>query len=342
MADEFGCGFEGFLTGVSGELIAGNRFSSFTGGFGTVTAAAARTGAQGLNMPAGTELNLLTLPVVTERWYHFAFRVPTLPLVNSRIFAWFLSSDGSNYQGCCEMSPTGQLEIWRGQSTGPGGTRLIQTAAVFAALTYYQLGIRYRSDNATGFVDVRLNGSSTPLATFSGDTQQLASPNMDSIRIFGGNHGCDFDDVLIASHEDFADWGAYPRMAIADSSVKQWTPSAGTDHFAMIDENPSDEDVTYNESTVIGNIDRCQLEATPSNRRIRCVSLIVRLRKTDAGGRTARASILSGATAIEGADIAVPPAYAHFAHMQSTDPATGAAWTVAGRNMAFFGQKDQG
>jgi len=62
-------------------------------------------------------------------------------------------------------------------------------------------------------------------------------------------------------------------------------------------------------------------------------------KKSDAGLRNGQMLVKSGGTTVTSPDTVMSSTYAYVAHVDPVDPATGAAWTVAGVNALQIGQK---
>ena len=111
-----------------------------------------------------------------------------------------------------------------------------------------------------------------------------------------------------------------------------FTPSAGSVHYSLVAEAPDDDgDASYVESGTVGHKDLYgyqDLTGTPAA--IMAVQLATVARKDDAGSRSLRAVLKSGATTANGATRVLGTSYALYDDRFEVDPATGAAWTKAG------------
>lgn len=131
-----------------------------------------------------------------------------------------------------------------------------------------------------------------------------------------------------------------PAKVNADGATADWTPSAGSDHYAMVDDYPCDEDGTYNESTTATDVDELELEAGPTQP-ILGVVFVARARKADAGSADLSVGVLSSASVQETTHtIADGSAYGAYEHASVVDPNTSAAWTEAGFNAAKLRYKN--
>ena len=128
--------------------------------------------------------------------------------------------------------------------------------------------------------------------------------------------------------------GLRPVSFLAQCGYGQadFTPSAGSAHYSLVAEAPDDDgDASYVESGTVGHKDLYgyqDLTGTPAA--IMAVQLATVARKDDAGSRSLRAVLKSGATTANGATRVLGTSYALYDDRFEVDPATGAAWTKAG------------
>jgi len=129
----------------------------------------------------------------------------------------------------------------------------------------------------------------------------------------------------------------------ADGNSSEWTPSTGTDNYALIDENPSDLDGTDSVSTTTQNAkDTYGYEnLTSSPDQILGVQVNTDARKLTIANQDLVHVARSGATEAEATPITVSDE-ANFATVSGVfeqDPATSTAWTPSGVDAAEFGFK---
>jgi hypothetical protein len=118
----------------------------------------------------------------------------------------------------------------------------------------------------------------------------------------------------------------------ADTAQADFTLSAGSVHYSLLAEAPDDDgDASYVESGTVGHKDLYgyqDLTGTPAA--IMAVQITTVARKDDAGSRSLRKVLRSGATTANGATRGLGTSYALYDDRFEVDPATGAAWTKAG------------
>jgi hypothetical protein len=180
--------------------------------------------------------------------------------------------------------------------------------------------------------ELRLDSVSA--AMFSGDTRNAGSPDIGKVQFRAqgsGNHDLYVDDVYVcdtsgAQNNDFlGDVRVETLRPDADTAQADWTPSTGTDHYAVVDDAPGYDGADYVESDTAGHVDLWEygdLGSTPQS--IHAVQLVTAMQKTDAGTREARALLKSGTTTANGATRQLSTTWEQFEDLHETDPDTGA------------------
>jgi hypothetical protein len=205
--------------------------------------------------------------------------------------------------------------------------------------------VKFKPHDTAGLMEVRINGAL--LMSFAGNTQWAADPLVDSINLYQGfspyggytNYVADMyclDTTGPAPLNDYlGDCRVDCLLPNGDTSTAEFTPSAGTAHFSLVNETPPDDDGSTVSSATAGARDLYQLSnmvldphVTPIH--IFGVSTSVRSRKDNVGTRTLRPIIKSGSTQANGAAFAPGLNYGSTSSVFPTDPDTGAEWTKAG------------
>lgn len=216
---------------------------------------------------------------------------------------------------------------------------------------WYYFEMKGTIHNTTGSYEIRIDGS-----TFGGlsgtnvDTRNGATGTWDNFILGSGtlsNMTVDLDDLYLcdtssANNNDFlGDTKTYTILPLTDAvsagSNAAFTPSAGTDHGAMVDETNPNDDTDYNASSTPGNIDTYQYPDQSITGTFRAVTLSAYMKKTDAGART-----VSGVTRVAGVNYmtaAINPNtdYRYRQLIFELNPATGARWTDPEVDAAEFG-----
>jgi hypothetical protein len=96
----------------------------------------------------------------------------------------------------------------------------------------------------------------------------------------------------------------------SSDDATQFTPSAGTDNYAMVDDTAQDGDTTYVASGTVGHKDLYGYEDVPSGYLVKAASLVTIGRKDDSGTRTLQPLSVQGVTERDvGAEIGLSETY---------------------------------
>lgn len=226
-------------------------------------------------------------------------------------------------------------------TTGADNATLAATAGgAWNYSTWYYLECKVTVGNSAAY-EVRLNGGT--ILSGTGDTQQQSTTDITIIGFGGLNiSGGGVDDIYIAdtSGTDNTDFLGDVKSIIYLPDADQatgWTRSTGATNFGVVDENPPNDDTDYVSAASAGLIDRYTHADVASDQSIKCVTHVMKRRKTDAGVTQMRSNCRSNSVDYTGATIAVPDSYAYHLQLWENDPNTTDPWTVANLNAAAFG-----
>jgi hypothetical protein len=243
------------------------------------------------------------------------------------------------------ITDAGQFRVYRGNTDG---TLLASSdTGLVSEGNWYYVEFRGLIDNSAGEVEVWLEGeqilSTAALDTRNGGTSGVADRLLLVASTAAGlsQRGVvSFDDVYWLDTAGSAPYNAalgpvrVDRLVpTSDGASSDFTPSTGSDNFAMVDEDLPDGDTTYNESSTVSHKDIFGLSdlATPSGT-IFAVQTRVRARRTDAGAVDLIPSIISDATEDDGATRALGSSYSEFSDIFTADPDGSVAWSDAAVN----------
>lgn len=120
--------------------------------------------------------------------------------------------------------------------------------------------------------------------------------------------------------------------------VKQWTNSAGSSAFALVNEIPADGDTTYITDSVVGHQDIFTFQDT-STPVVVAVQISTSGRRTDQGAKSFQ-SVVGATGGLEQSDPFYPGGnYAYWRDVLDIDPNTNAPWSVAGLNATDWGAR---
>lgn len=311
-----------------------------TPSLGTATG---RFGGGGVTVNGNTSEGVYLTDTSGDKFITAGFAFKSDMVDEQRLFCGLSNTFSSNsINGAVLLNTDGSITV-----EGDGGINLASSAAAtISANSWYYIEVQLHKD-AAGSIEVFVNGTSVVSA--SGDTEDGAA----NILLFGtvssgSTNTTVYDDVYLAT-----DASALPAikgdvvietvLPNADTAQADWTLSAGTDGFALIDDalgTNGDGDTTYISETTLGNKSEFDLEnisASPTS--VHAVAIRTRAAKTDAGTIEYTQYIDSSGT--EGAGSAIAPAESVYnlsvSDIYETDPNTASAWTEAGVNALKLG-----
>lgn len=243
-----------------------------------------------------------------------------------------------------ETDALGKIYVKRGSTTlgasGDSGTEV----NVFSDDAWHYIELKVVIDSVNGSWELRVDGvesasgsgvnTGTPASAIDFELDYY-DQYLDDIYICDGDGTANNDFIGPAFVE-----GLLPT---SDGNSSDWTPSSGTDNYALIDENPSDLDGTDNVSTTTQDAKDtygyADLTSTPDL--IRGVQVNTDARKLTVANQDLAHVARSGTTETTSSSIAVTDEtdFATVSDVFEQDPNTSAAWTPAGVNAAEFGFK---
>lgn len=228
------------------------------------------------------------------------------------------------------LSPSGQLYVKNGAGTVLGRSRpdLIRRNS----WNYVELKATFHA--SAGTWAVRLNG----VALLSGSgVATIGSTNAYANQFKAGAGSTRIDDVYVCDtsgslNKDFlGDIGVWCLRPSGAGTHSDWSPSAGS-NYQCVDEATPDSS-SYVSTTGVGNRDSYALDDLPANvTAVKAVQVVLNALKEDASDRSLKAGVRSGATDYDGAQQAVRLPYGYYLQPYDADPATSAAWDLAGVN----------
>jgi hypothetical protein len=176
--------------------------------------------------------------------------------------------------------------------TAPAGSILAESsdgAITFDIYQYFE--IKFTVDSSSGTVQVRVNGADVIASTGSLNTQQAGSGGAQKIQwrslmTTGLNY---FDDLYLcnlsgATYNDFlGDVKVDAFVPTADGNYSQFTPSTGSDHYDVINDNGPAADDEYIESSTVGHRDSFEITPTGNLPTIYAIALRSVSYNTDTG-----------------------------------------------------------
>jgi hypothetical protein len=118
------------------------------------------------------------------------------------------------------------------------------------------------------------------------------------------------------------------------------TPSTGTDHGALVDELPPNDDTDYNSGTAAGVKDTYNFSNLATTGVVKAVQLSARAKKTDSATKQLALVARVGSTDYDGAtQTLAATTYGQYQQIWEKRPSDNADWTIADVDGAEFGLK---
>ena len=276
----------------------------------------------------------------------FAFNLTNI--VAGRIL-WIFDSGGS-VQLLLSVNSDQTLTLYRGN----GSTALATSSSTIPLGSWVYIELKFTINSSTGSYTLRINGANA--FTGSGaNTQASGLSTASRFQFFSpGGTGNDsaqgyISDLYIcdgqgSTNNDFlgdcrvetlypTGAGNYTQLTIGGS-----TPAAT--NWQGVKETPADDDVTYNYTNTLNQIDTYQvtdLTSTPTN--IFGIQFNVTARKDNSGGRAETPLIRISGTDYLLTQYTLTTSYLVNSQIKETSPATSSAWSASEINSAEFGLK---
>ena len=212
------------------------------------------------------------------------------------------------------------------------GTTIWTGVTGYSPYVWHHLCLKIEQSLTAGRVILIVDG--TEVANFTGVTTTGAITTTDIVGLTGVGQ-TQYDDFYTGGSSTLdntdmpGDLRVAPVYAASDVDT-DFTPEPAGDHFANVDESLHDADTTYIRSRVPGDIDSFGVTALPTPAiSVYGVAPFMVARKDDAGTRTARVLVRSGATTATGSTVTLTENYQHYQAFMATNPDTAATWTPA-------------
>jgi len=261
---------------------------------------------------------------------------------NKEILVIGSADSTTNYNFSIKVTSSGRVS-----ANGGGNTLLTTTASpVLAADTWHYLEVKVVCHDTAGAYEIRIDNQTVLSGT---DVDTRATDDSRYVMFQFRNYYQCLDDIYICDTDGTANNDFLGQIVIegllptADGDSSDWTPSSGTDHAAMVDDIPPDDDTFYVESNTENAADlydyaNLSLITTEPILGLQ-VNTDVRMNEFP-GDIDLYQPVKSGGTTNDGdpANVAMDD-YEVATRILETDPATGSAWTASGVDGAQFGIK---
>jgi hypothetical protein len=205
----------------------------------------------------------LKLPLasnLSEFYLQYAFYFDGSPNADRALLKWCA---GTTVLGGLKFNyNSGKLELYTGNyatKVGTGNT-VINASRWYVVELYIKIG-------DSGALELRVDGITE--ATFSGDTKPGSDTYVDNIVWGNVSVNSLIDDIIVNDTTGTLNnsWPNGAKIVLlkpnGDGGTKQWTPSAGSDHYALVDEVPASA-TDYLQSASAGQVEELDVENLPA------------------------------------------------------------------------------
>jgi len=208
---------------------------------------------------------------------------------------------------------------------------------------FYELNVVFSA--TTGSVTLKRDGA-TLLALTNVCTVHSGNNSADTLYLTSNNAVCIYDDIYLcdasgsANNTFLGDCRVVLFPPTQDGVHADFTPSAGSSHYAMVDEIPADGDATYVTSATVNATDTYRTPAATFAGSVKGLKLSLTARKDNAGNRSIGFVLGDGVHAVGavGSAIALSTDYErHVTPVMETNPLTSALWTLSDIQADEFG-----
>lgn len=296
--------------------------------------------------------NYALIPIgsaVTTVIVGFAYKPRAAPLAANYFLSLYdINEDKDHVTFMCLHGNT--LRVKRGTF---GTTALGYVHDCFRPHRWVYFEVKATINDSTGAVEVKINGVQKLNLTGIDTNDGATTPQVTHIKLQNGDGwgdsslGCYLhDDLYICTtagsvNNDFLGpnkvESIYPD---AEGDNIDFTPSTGTDNSALVDENPRNDDVDYNQSGTTGHYDLLTaVNLSTITGGIKGIQLNTDAKVTDASPLDLINKIKSSTTEDEASaqQVSDDAEYTTFYDIWEEDPATSTAWTVSGVNAVQIG-----
>ena len=225
------------------------------------------------------------------------------------------------------------------------GATVLDTVTLESSLmlnTWYYIEVKVFCHATSGTVEVKLDG--TTIESLTGiNTQGGTNLYNNKVRCYWAYSYVDDFYICDGSGSTLNDFqgvcrviGLFPN---ADTTTIQWTPSTGTTHYDLVDENPENT-TDYVSTSTQADTDLYTYPSLIGTGTILGVQVSSTVNLAAGVSLVFQAPIVSSGTTDIGPDtVLTSVTYSDVRHISITDPHTGQPWTISGLAAAQIGVK---
>lgn len=275
---------------------------------------------------------------IGEAYVRIAFKANTY---SSSDLVFFQFGEGSTTHVLISVNPAlGNVRTYRGSTNT---TLATSSSGVWAPYSWVCLEAYVKIADSGGRTVVRINGNSTPVIDYTGDTRNSGTGFFDSIRVgsySGGGTGIElfFDDIMVRDDTWCGTGGIYLLTPNAAGDESDWSASQG-EAWECVDElPPSFNDYISTPAANSGAISLFGVQNLPvAPTEITAVGVLAKARMSAPGSGLVRVAAKSGTTTVYGSSVGLDVGESWLTAFMDVDPNTSAAWTESGVNALQIG-----
>jgi len=221
------------------------------------------------------------------------------------------------------------------------------SVGVFPINAWHYFEAKITFSQTVGSVEIKVDGSQVINLTGI-DTCYTSNEFVTTVRIEGNALPTYYDDFYLCDTS-----GTYNNDFLGDIKISllyptsdvenDFTPSAGADHYALVDDPQLAADTDHNESSTIGHKDTYGVTSYSAGGTLIGLQICAACKNTDTGTMNVRTICKSGTilTENEGTSFALSQTMKGAMTVYEREPTDSVAWTAAKINAAEFGLKVQ-
>jgi hypothetical protein len=245
-------------------------------------------------------------------------------------YAYCMLYDGSS-QGIVFQPAGSEIAVYLG-----GNLLGTTSGAAISQGAWFYLEFKCYCSATAGVIELRVGGSTKLLLT--GQNTLTADAYYDHVWVGSGGGGATLasyviDDLYIAdgtgtNNNYFLGCPTVSAIFPAADATSQWTPSAGTSHYSLVNENPADDSTTNVQTGTSGKIDTFTYSAPTAFTAVAGIQINTTCRQiTDSANTLITPAISGGVTSNDAGQVVGSGSFIDYRRVLECDPATGLAWT---------------
>jgi len=225
-----------------------------------------------------------------------------------------------------------------------GSSTITSNSSFSTVPKWYFVEMKVFCHASSGSIEIRIDG--TTLISITGVNTKAGTNDYHNKLVINTTTNTYVDDLYICDGSDTTcnDFQGVCKVVgllpESDTSTVEWTPNTGSAHYNLVNENPSNADTNYVYTSTQTLRDLYNYQHLVGTGTIKGLQLVTQARMSAGESLVLQAPIVSNGITEIGPDTTLTSySYFDYRHISTTDPNTGAAWTIEGLNAAEIGVK---